>query len=99
VVAMDMSWFVNHGAEPNLEFARVPGQDFNVFRTIRHVRAGEELTYDYSLYAPDMHQRIVGGEEGGSTARRERLEASLHATEAAADQLRAELRALDSGAR
>ena len=96
MVAMDMSWFVNHSEAPNLDFVRVEGQDFNVFHTSRAVLTGEELTYDYRVYAPDMYARIVDAEGGSIDARRERLEEKLRSTQAQADQLQAELRKLKS---
>ena len=97
MVSMDYSWFVNHSETPNLTFARVPGEDFNQFRTTRAVQAGEELTYDYSVFAPDMHARIVSSAEGSVSERRKRLEHGLSAAQASVDQLRQELEALDRG--
>lgn len=38
---MCLSWYVNHSATPNV--------DARTWRTLRYVRAGEELTIDYNV--------------------------------------------------
>lgn len=43
-----MAMFVNHSCDPNCEVDEVDGRIF--IRTVRNLRAGEELTYDYWLY-------------------------------------------------
>ena len=94
MTAMDHSWFVNHSAAANLEFTKAEGQDFNQFRTTKAVRAGEELTYDYAVYAPDMYERIMSGAGEVGVGRRERLEELLRAAQAKVDRLREELEEL-----
>lgn len=60
---LDVSWFVNHcSAQPNLEF--VHGEesergDFNTYRTMRTISAGEELLHDYRASFPFLHQRCA----------------------------------------
>jgi hypothetical protein len=46
-----MGMFVNHSCQPNCEIDEVGGRIF--IRTLRKLRAGEELTYDYWLYDGD----------------------------------------------
>jgi len=43
-----MAMFINHSCHPNCEVDEVDGRIF--IRTVRNLRAGEELTYDYWLY-------------------------------------------------
>jgi uncharacterized protein len=43
-----MAMFVNHSCHPNCEVDEVDGRIF--IKTLRHLDAGEELTYDYWLY-------------------------------------------------
>ena len=57
---LDASWFVNHsGEQPNLELVNYEGSAFNSFRTLRPVRAGEELLHDYARSFPEIHARCV----------------------------------------
>jgi SET domain-containing protein len=46
-----MAMFVNHSCEPNCETDEVDGRIF--IRTLRDLKAGEEITYDYWLYDGD----------------------------------------------
>ena len=46
-----MGMFVNHSCQPNCEIDEVGGRIF--IKTLRKLRAGEELTYDYWLYDGD----------------------------------------------
>ena len=46
-----MWMFVNHSCQPNCEIDEVNDRIF--IRTLRKLRAGEELTYDYWLYDGD----------------------------------------------
>lgn len=46
-----MAMFVNHSCHPNCEVDEVDGRIF--IRTLRNLRVGEELTYDYWLYDGD----------------------------------------------
>jgi len=46
---IDISYFLNHSKHPNLEATDV-GDDI-LFRAIRTIRPGEELTADYSTYS------------------------------------------------
>ena len=46
-----MGMFVNHSCQPNCEIDEVNDRIF--IRTLRKLRAGEELTYDYWLYDGD----------------------------------------------
>jgi len=43
--------FVNHSCKPNCEIDEVKGRIF--VKTLRNLKAGEELTYDYWLYDGD----------------------------------------------
>ena len=53
MAVLDASWFVNHiGEQPNLELVNYEGSAFNSFRTLRPVRAGEELLHDYARSFP-----------------------------------------------
>src|SRR3989304_5515417 len=44
---MDVSFYMNHSDEPNIELVSVPGCPFYEFRTSRRIKVGEELTFDY----------------------------------------------------
>jgi len=68
--ALDISWYVNHSDEPNLEFVMIDGEgDFNSYRTTRLVVAGEELLHNYRTSFPFLYQRCVaGGESTGGGA-------------------------------
>jgi hypothetical protein len=46
-----MGMFVNHSCDPNCETDEVDGRIF--IKTIRDLKKGEELTYDYWLYDGD----------------------------------------------
>ena len=46
-----MAMFINHSCKPNCEVDEVNGRIF--IKTLRHLKAGEELTYDYWLYDGD----------------------------------------------
>ena len=46
-----MAMFVNHSCKPNCEVDEVKGRIF--IKTLRNLKAGEELTYDYWLYDGD----------------------------------------------
>lgn len=46
-----MAMFVNHSCDPNCETDEVDGRVY--IQTIREVKEGEELTYDYWLYDGD----------------------------------------------
>ena len=46
-----MAMFVNHSCNPNCKVDEVDGRIF--IRTLRRLREGEELTYDYWLYDGD----------------------------------------------
>jgi SET domain-containing protein len=46
-----MAMFVNHSCDPNCETDEIDGRVY--IQTIRKVKAGEELTYDYWLYDGD----------------------------------------------
>jgi len=43
-----MAMFINHSCKPNCEIDEVKGRIF--VKTLRNLKAGEELTYDYWLY-------------------------------------------------
>ena len=45
---LSVGWYVNHADEPNLE----AGEDGR-FRTLRRIRAGEELTADYRTFVDE----------------------------------------------
>lgn len=42
---LDISWYLNHSEEPNLQVI-----DGYLFRTLRRIHAGEELTVDYNSF-------------------------------------------------
>ncbi|HZD32731.1 MAG TPA: SET domain-containing protein-lysine N-methyltransferase [Candidatus Angelobacter sp.] len=46
-----MAMFINHSCQPNCEIDETKGRIF--VRTLRKLKAGEELTYDYWLYDGD----------------------------------------------
>ena len=46
-----MAMFINHSCKPNCEVDEVKGRIF--IKTLRTLKAGEELTYDYLLYEGD----------------------------------------------
>jgi uncharacterized protein len=43
-----MAMFINHSCDPNCEVDEVAGRIF--IKTLRNLKAGDELTYDYWLY-------------------------------------------------
>ncbi len=47
--------FINHSCDPNCEVDEKRGRVF--ITTIRHIEAGEELTYDYNLYDGELDDR------------------------------------------
>src|SRR5579884_2083826 len=47
---LELEYFVNHSTAPNLAF----DEDEGCYRTARAVKRGEELTADYTRYAPRM---------------------------------------------
>ena len=53
--SFDASWYVNHGASPNVEFVRRGDGEFNGYVTTRRVAAGEELLTCYRKSFPEMH--------------------------------------------
>lgn len=46
-----MAMFINHSCKPNCEVDEIKGRIF--IKTLRSLKAGEELTYDYWLYDGD----------------------------------------------
>jgi SET domain-containing protein len=46
-----MAMFINHSCKPNCEIDEISGRIF--IKTLRNLKAGEELTYDYWLYDGD----------------------------------------------
>jgi uncharacterized protein len=46
-----MAMFINHSCKPNCEIDETKGRIF--VKTVRNLKAGEELTYDYWLYDGD----------------------------------------------
>jgi SET domain-containing protein len=46
-----MAMFVNHSCDPNSETDEINGRIF--IKTLRNLKAGEEITYDYWLYDGD----------------------------------------------
>jgi hypothetical protein len=55
---MTVSWYLNHSTQPNVRCDR----NFN-FYSLRHIKAGEELTVDYDSYNefPDERHSFKGG--------------------------------------
>lgn len=47
--SMDLSFYVNHSQDPNLETVQVPGSTLCGFRTLRPIEVGEELTFCYGV--------------------------------------------------
>lgn len=43
---IDISWYVNSSENPNLSFDSETGN----YTTLREIKVGEELTYDYLIY-------------------------------------------------
>ena len=46
-----MAMFINHSCKPNCEIDEIKGRIF--IKTVRNLKAGDELTYDYWLYDGD----------------------------------------------
>lgn len=46
-----MAMFINHSCKPNCEIDEIKGRIF--VKTLRNLKAGEEITYDYWLYDGD----------------------------------------------
>lgn len=46
--AMDISYYLNHSDQPNIELVAQVGCPFYEFRTRRKIKTGEELTFDYA---------------------------------------------------
>jgi SET domain-containing protein len=44
--------FINHSCDPNCEADEIKGRV--IIRAIRHIKAGDELAYDYNLYDGDL---------------------------------------------
>ena len=68
MVAMDASWYLNHGEHPNVrpytpdsDATGAGGPGFNAYRTTRHVHAGEELLLDYRDALPGVFARFGAG--------------------------------------
>eukprot|EP00322_Chrysochromulina_rotalis_P015730 CAMPEP_0115835530 /NCGR_PEP_ID=MMETSP0287-20121206/4240_1 /TAXON_ID=412157 /ORGANISM="Chrysochromulina rotalis, Strain UIO044" /LENGTH=212 /DNA_ID=CAMNT_0003288987 /DNA_START=208 /DNA_END=846 /DNA_ORIENTATION=+ len=59
LVTMDVSWYLNHSESPNVETveAEAEGQ-FSTYRTMRVIRAGEELLTDYRDGLESMYAKI-----------------------------------------
>ena len=50
ITNLDMSHFLNHNQEnPNVEPFFEPGKIWNSFKTIKDVKMGEELTFNYNI--------------------------------------------------
>ena len=49
---MDISWFLNHSKKPNVRPVDKTG---SFFKTLRKIKAGEELLSDYNLYCESDH--------------------------------------------
>jgi SET domain-containing protein len=49
--------FINHSCDPNCEADEIRGRV--LINAIRDIKAGEELTYDYSLYNGDLEDEAV----------------------------------------
>ncbi len=45
---MDISFYINHSDTPNVKTAYTRGNDLLEFNTIRKIKKGEELLYDYN---------------------------------------------------
>jgi len=60
LVSMDTSWYLNHSEEPNIESleAEEEGQ-FSSYRTMRPIKAGEELVTDYREELESMYADII----------------------------------------
>ncbi len=54
---IDISFYINHSKSPNL----ITRDDGENFITRRKIKKGEELTVDYSTYAPDFQESLANG--------------------------------------
>lgn len=70
MVTMDASWYLNHGEQANVEQATDASSDggFFPYRTVRHVRAGEELLLDYRKALPGVYAQIQAQQSRSSAA-------------------------------
>ncbi len=62
---IDVSYYLNHGDEANLDIVTVPGCPRTVFMTKRDVEKGEELTINYRQFPQAANaniDRFVHGE-------------------------------------
>ena len=92
--SLDVSWFVNHGEEPNLTFREAStddGEEFNRYVTNRTVAAGEELLTDYRAVCSELHAMTIRPGAAAAAERRAHLAEQLAAAEASVAQLRREL--------
>jgi SET domain-containing protein len=48
---IDMSFYLNHSDKPNLTTSFVKNCDYNIVKTLRHIKEGEELTFDYKEFS------------------------------------------------
>ena len=76
-----MAMFINHSCDPNCETEEIRGRVW--IRAIRHIAAGEEITYDYCLYdggddeafcncgAKECRGTMYAPQESGKRARKE----------------------------
>ena len=88
---LDASWFINHGAAPNVETVyRKHG--YSGYVTTRFIRAGEELLACYATHFPDLYTAITQPPRAGRSSQRAAMCSELRRLETAAEQLRCEIR-------
>jgi len=64
---LHLRWFVNHSESPNLT-----SNDYAIiFTTLREIKAGEELSYDYGLFDPNWRRLEESEESCGNESRLE----------------------------
>lgn len=57
LTGMDISYFINHSSEPNVEAIKQNGDV--VFRTTRDIQPGEELLSNYQTYSDDNIKDLI----------------------------------------
>jgi len=48
--SMDISFFLNHSETPNIKWIDNNKCDYGIFKAIKNIKTGEELTIDYRKY-------------------------------------------------
>ncbi len=69
---MNISYYLNHSVNPNIIPVNIPElSNFYTFITLRDIKEGEELTFDYSKFTKndvinnsDINNKLIGGYNG-----------------------------------